>query len=127
MTTTDQIHFHIYNGVSSMDFYASNFIYSRVFYKKLIIKTLALKWASCICHNFEFYNCQNNRSCHNSEWTFAGLSLVRMNFFWIVTFQNGLLQIVTCQNGLLTNCHLSELTFAKLAYIRMNFLEYNRD
>ena len=41
-------------------------------------------------------------NCHLSEWTFARLSLVRMDFCRIVTCQNGYFcRIVTCQNGLL--------------------------
>ena len=45
--------------------------------------------AACICQNFEVVSCQNNGSCHLSEWTFVELSLVRMDFCRIVTCQNG--------------------------------------
>ena len=57
--------------------------------------------------------CQNGllQNWHLSEWTFAKLALVRMDFC----------KIGTCQNGLLQNWHLSEWTFAKLAFVRMDF------
>ena len=65
---------------------------------------MIFKRAACmlsVVRIMEVVSCQNNGSCHLSEWTFVELSLVRMDFC----------RNVTCQNGLLQNCHLSEWTF----------------